>query len=349
MQQESVLKQALAGNNTPKAILVETLDIVGLGNRIPSIVVGFVMALFTNRVFLLKSSIIKHVDIPVSCKWEEFVALYHGTSRCDIKTHTAAYDWSQLLNASLAWCAGAPNVNLITYDSIDYDMPFLEINPTLERHFKRLVPDGEVFHHVITHLFGKPASIVQQSMAPYAAKASECLVGMQLRNRKYAAVRSEQFASIAKAIVQNTPGGIFVASDSRDIFDLVKSNLPPDRDVWWNNQTIETIGTSVTVAGNPGTELSAFVDMMLLAQCKSIVVTPSSSLGAVAAGIGGVRAFFATFGNHETPFLNPWFWGSTTSEPCCFKLGKSFNMGTTMLDQFKSKLSSFVYHSQCHH
>lgn len=348
VQQEYALQQASAGQNPPKALLVETLDIVGLGNRIPSIVVGFIMALFTKRVFLLDSSVKEHITLPLGCNWQDHASFYTAMSRCNMKTHIG-YDWSQLLNANLSWCAGAPNVSLISYDSIDYDMPFLQVNSGLEQYFAKFLPDGQVFHRVAQYLFSAPAPSVQQSLAPYISNASDCILGMQLRNKKYAAVRAEQFADIARAVVQHMPGSIFVASDSLDIYSFVKQNLPADRSVWWNDDTIQTLGTTSTRAGNPGTELSAIVDMLLLAKCKNIIVTPSSSLGAVAAGLAGIRPVFATFGDHATPFLNPWYWVSVTSEPCCFKLSKSYQMVSSMQETFRSKHPLFVYHNQCHH
>jgi hypothetical protein len=333
--------------HAPRAIKVETHDSVGLGNRIPSIVTGFVMALFTKQAFLLESSILQHVQLPLTAQWSKYDALYQQASRCSINNITTLLNAdSSLCSPELAWHAPV----LMVYNSIDYDMPFLQVNPAFQQLFSKYFPDGEVFHSIASYLLSSVTPTVQAALDSYTSTAEECLVGMHMRTKKHAAsvgLQPVQLARIAKALAQSHAGNIFIAADQVDVFAAM-SGLLPRRDVWWSNLTYTSVATSTTTGGNPGTEISAIVDLLLLSKCQHIVVTPASSFGAVAAGLAGVAPVYATYGTHKHPFLNTWFWRSVTSEPCCFKLSKNHNLDARLTDVVQQAHPLYYYHNQCH-
>jgi xyloglucan fucosyltransferase len=227
-------------------------------------------------------------------------------------------------------------------------MPLLQINPEFAPFFELFFPSGEIFHPTAQHLF-QPAPVVMHAIQTHVAQAGNCSVGLQMRHKKLydkEQLQEEQFAGIASMLLQQHPGTVHLASDS-DIFDRMAGLVGPQ--LRWSNLTKTSYGLGThTAAHNPGTELSAFVDIFLLARCKAIVVTPASSFGWVAAGIGGVKPVFATFGKHDSPFVNPWFWQSVTSEPCMFKASRSMGFGGAVAARLKAKYPLYLAQTQCH-
>lgn len=237
---------------------------------------------------------------------------------------------------------------LLKYKSIDYEMPLLQINRQMGGMFAKFFPDGEVFHAVAGYLF-KPAPVVTEAMQPYMDQAKDCAVGLHMRRKKFHSAGNlpqlEQFAKIARMLAVSKAGTVFLASDS-DVFNEMQQLLGSK--LWWSNLTSTSVESIHTAASNPGTEISAFVDLFILSMCKAVVVSPASSFGYVAAGLAGVRPVSATFGRHEAPFVNPWFWQSVASEPCMFKAGKAHGFGGDMGARLKADYPLYMYHTQCH-
>jgi xyloglucan fucosyltransferase len=339
------------------AIVVTASEASGVGNRLPAIVTSYVLALFTQRVLLVDAkAVLAHIKMPFPCDWEQYKARYAEAETGG----NACIDVARLVPAAhghLQYCGVPANFSssanssqermmLIKYSSIDYDMPLLQINSQFAPFFEKFFPSGEVFHHVAQHLF-RPAPVVVQAMSAHLEQAGDCSVGLQMRHKKPFGgekVQAEQFAGIARMLLQQHPGTVHLASDI-DVFDRMAALVGPQ--LRWSNLTKVGVNSS-TAARNPGTELSAFVDIFLLAMCKAIVVTPASSFGAVAAGIGGLKPVFATYGKHGVPFVNPWFWQSVTSEPCMFKAGKSVGFGGEVAARLKHENPLYMAQTQCH-
>jgi hypothetical protein len=309
---------------------------------------GFVLALFTGRLFMLQSTLQQYVELPFPGNWQLHQSSIEGASSCNIP-------WSRLADPSLALCEdlytdrtnGSRAADIWRFTSIDYDVPLLQINPTLAPLFTKFFPDGDVFHHLARHLL-RPRPALDAALAPYQSRAGRCLVGLHIRTRKYAGVRVKQFTAIARMLAQGQAGGVFVASDA-SLFPYVARGLP-GRHVWWSEVTAAAlVSAQRTKASNPGSELSALVDLFLLARCKHIVLTPASSLGAVAAGYGGVRPVYANFGKHSDPFLNPWFWSAPSTEPCFFKAASMHVATDELSSAFRDRHPLYLYHNQCHY
>lgn len=97
-----------------------------------------------------------------------------------------------------------------------------------------------------------------------------------------------------------TKAAVFVAADT-DVFANL-TTLLPGRHVWWSNLTQTTVVSSRSSSGNPGTDLSAFVDMYLLSRCKDMVLTAGSSFGSLAAGYSNVAPVYAVRGGLQARF-----------------------------------------------
>lgn len=258
------------------------------------------------------------VELGVDTDWRKYSTYYGTASKCTV-------DFNRLTTGGLQWCAGdgVANATVMTYTSNDYDAPLLQVNPLLAEQLRRLFQAGDIFHQVGKFLF-QPTARVVTALEPYMHLADDCLVGVQLRSNKplppgtagqYLVPR--QYAAVVRAIAQQHPGNMFVAADT-DIFQDM-AGLFPERLLWWTNETQSTISRPLAAGGNPGSNLSAFVDLLILTRCKHIVVTAGSSFGVLAAALSGVRPVHVVRGKHEQPFLSPWFWASVSSEPCLWK------------------------------
>jgi hypothetical protein len=276
---------------------------------------GLVMALVSGRMLLLQPSnnVLDYLDFNWDVDWRKYGDLYNSATRCTV-------DVSQLIRSDLAFCGDMNGTALVMqYSTLDYDVPLLEVNPALASTLTRLFPKSDIFHQVATRLFG-PSQLVLDALGSYNALAQRCLVGMHIRGHKpvpgvnvQAVDLAKQFADITKGIALTYPGTIFVAADV-PVFATVSSMLP-NRQVWWTNLTETGISQRQAAGQNPGSDLSAFVDMFLLAKCKHLLLTSGSSFGAMASGYSNVVPVYAIKGDHSNPFSNPSFWKGLTSEP----------------------------------
>jgi hypothetical protein len=282
---------------------------------------GMLVAVFTNRVFLMKHErrLTGYLDFHWDVDLSKYAALYNSACGCRV-------DLNRLTNPDLGFCAESTTVaDLLVFSSHDYDVPLLEVNPGLRSTFQKLFPDGNIYHAVATRLFSF-SQRVQRTAARYDPLADACLVGVQLRYRKGDAGRvpianvTMQFAAVATAVAGSDPGTVFIAADVPQHRRMAE--LLPGRRVWWSKESQATIGMSRAAGGNPGTDLSAFVDLYLLTRCKHLVCTPSSSFGAVAAAYDNITPVNAIIGPHGAAFYQPIFWKALNAEPQMYKAGR---------------------------
>lgn len=280
------------------------------------------MAALTGRVFLVapENNIHAYLDFNWDVDYAKYARMYANASRCNL-------DANRLTRPDLDFCGGSAGITVMQYArSDDYDLPLLEVNPALQATLQRMFPQGNIFHIVATRLFGF-SQTVQQAASQYSQLSDECLVGVHIRRRKrFAGVPdipltnlTEQFAGIVRSMAGHAPGSVFVAADT-DVFGLMSQQLPW-RTVWWTNETQASLRTTNS-AGNPGSDLSAFVDLLLLSRCQQLLVTAGSSFGLVAAGYSDTIPVNAVIGPHEAPFFNPYFWKGVSSEPQMYKAGR---------------------------
>ncbi len=117
----------------------------------------------------------------------------------------------------------------------------------------------------------------------------------------------------------------------------------------WTDNGIDT--NEATAAGNPGTEQSAVVDMMLLSQCDDLIVTYGSSFGFCAHGIGGIHGIYLYPGHHHDA-AHVWHSRIITSEPCAWTvpyiLFADYPDKDAIKMTFKALSPFWQHHSQCH-
>ena len=264
-------------------------------------------------VFLLQpnNEITDYLDFNYDMDWRKYATIYNDANRYTI-------DYNRLIRPDLAWCNGANGTaDVLQYISRDYEVPLLEVNPALTNLLSRLFPDSNIYHHLATHFF-QPSQLVLDSARPYNSLAQQCLVGVQIRTLKPVHGASMQppdfaklFVSITQGVALSHPGTVFVAADVPIFADIRR--MLPNRTVWWEENL--TVLDRVNGRFNPGSDLSAFVDLYLLAQCKHIIVTAGSSFGSLASAYSKVVPVYAVVGNHSRPYFNRTFWKGLTSEP----------------------------------
>jgi hypothetical protein len=237
------------------------------------------------------------------------------------------------------------------YTSSDYDLPLLQINPFTKGILKRLLPSGEFFHEVINFAL-RPVEAIYTALQPYRTYSDQCAVGVHIRTAKpypddpknYTDI--VQFARVARLVARAQPGTVFLASDV-DNFEQFAALLP-GRHVWWTQETHSTLSTHNAAGYNPGSDLSALIDLFLLARCKHLVMTAGSSFATMAAGLVNARPIHVVRGTHEKPFYNPWYWASMTSEPCMWKAGRFPSwMSNEIREALRSQFEGWLYHEQC--
>lgn len=351
--QKHLLQSVHADSTTLPPVLLVRLPNGGWGNRMPALVTGILMAAFTNRMLMLEANptFTQHFQLAVGDEWPQVSRLYSTASRCTV-------DRWRLVRADLDWCL--PNTStsrtVMVYESWDYDVPLLQVNPALRDHLQVLFPAGNVFYVVSKYLL-RPTPLVQQAVAAYQHSARSCLVGMHMRTKKPYPLEGratlptfpvQLFAGVAQAIAQHQPGSIFVAADD-DVFTTVADGLP-QRHVWWSTLTQTSVLNNSATGANPGTDLSAVVDMLLLAQCKHLVITSGSTFGFVAAGLADVKPTVIAPYKHDRPFDEPWFWGSVTSEPCMYGVGQGslHKMPEDVQRALNASHPLYMFHNQCH-
>jgi hypothetical protein len=283
-----------------------------------TVCVGWVLAALTGRLFMLDqdADALQFLDFHWDVVWSKYSRFYADAGKCDV-------DINKLIHPDLHLCSGNISSVIMVYSSLDYEVPLLQVNAAFTEKFRQLFPAGDVFHQVTRQLFS-PAQVLLQEIQPYIPLSSSCIVGMHLRTKKHfhnvaAVTIAQQFATSARAIAQELPGTVFVAADA-DVFTEM-SGLLPGRQVWWSNLTRNSINSSQSAAGNPGTDISAMVDLQLLSRCHNVLVTAGSSFGNMAAGIANVPPVYVIPGQHDNPSQSPWFWKALSSEPFFWKMG----------------------------
>ena len=343
-------------------IVYKGTTFAGMGNVLPPVVTGFLLALMTDRVFFIDfpmfGAIFAH---ELDFNWTKNSATLLGTRRnvTTIQTFSGFED-----KALGLWLHGDLEDVFSRQDVVYYgpDMdslsPVLIANQHYASFFKKYFPTREVFSRLSQFLFTLTPALQLVVDSFHRRHFGNFTVGLQIRKRKCGidAVpcehlpRIESFCSVAKALqysagISDEDVRFFVATDTEATLAQVKNILGAERVVHTNYNM-----TTFTEAGNPGTHEAAVVDLKLLSLCDDLVITSASSFGSVAAGWGNIKGVHMTFGNpHRLRFLeNPHFWRALTSEPCFWGFSKFKNSANE--DDVRTILASpfGLQHEQCH-
>lgn len=333
----------------------------GVGNVLPPVVTGFLLALMTDRIFF--------IDFPMFAAIFEHELDFNWTRHSEAllvnrPNVTTAHTFSGFEEKDLSlWLHGDLEMTFNYQDIVYYgpDMDSLSsvlvANLHYARFFEMHFPTREVFYPLSQFLFSLSPAVQKTVDNFQKERFGTFTIGLQIRKLKCGTDTMpcehlppiENFCSVAQAMqyaagVSDEDVRFFVATDTNSSIAQVESILGPNRVVHTDyNMSI------LTEAGDPGTHEAAVVDMKLLSLCDDLIITSASSFGSVAAGWGNIKGVHMTFGDPKRHnHLNPHFWRALTSEPCFWGFSKFKQKSNA--DDVRTFLTNpyGLQHEQCH-
>lgn len=353
----------LTGNQT-RLFIIKLSTSLGWGNRIPSIVTGALLALLTNRTLAVTLDSVpgQHGYFDV----DEFLHFcfprhhlhhnYHRNAEME-----AQVTWQQLLETnwqSIEEREGGPAI--LTYWNHNYQIPLLQSNPHLTAFFNSNFPSGEVFSS-FWHLIFQPSAAltasIQKALPVSHGPHHRSMIGIQIRLVKgsfggFVRFDMQRFFMLALALARSRGHHelenvvFFIAGDTPIVYQAAVAALGANRTLWTDNQ----IGEHHQGASNPGTEMSGLTDLLILSTCSDIIVSFSSSFGAIASAISGRKPLYVF---PETRQLRravnyPLYFRALTSEPCMFGAREFLDLGSDPQRKAVQGNPYFYQHLQCH-
>lgn len=331
-QWQQQMLDSLSTNQTVQSLPAAVVVVPGhhAPSWLPPLVTGYVLALATKRILLVESDgLLQYVQLPFPASWKAYSKAYSAVDSC-MRLTCSPEDRIERCGSQQGTLNSFWSNKLIIYTSQDYDVPLLRSNPRYKPFFDRYFPHGEVFHAVTNHLL-KPSPSLLEAMQPYMINATNCVVGLQVLHNKaqQAAHPHVSHLRLSVGVAYHMSGGgsglIYVATERREVMRELVGLLEEQRLRWYN--CTPTHPRDMTVV----------IDMFMLSKCKHIIV--SSSMGAVAAGIAGVKPVYV---GSVYPQL------SATSEPCMFRAAQLLQQGDHVAARFRMAFPLYVVQSQCH-
>ena len=239
----------------------------------------------------------------------------------------------------------------------DYLGALLQSNRHYNRFFRKYFPRGDVFHPLSHYLLHLSAPLERRAQDVVQRRFSAHTIGIQMRLLKsdFAFFTGwkpppsvEAYCSAAKAVSAASDSAedarYFVTADDPAAYAEVARILGPEKVIYGANRRE---AGNLTVAGNPGTEGSAVLDLRLLSMCSDVVISSGSSFGGVAAAWGGMIPVYMVYGEHAD-LKNPYFWRALSSEPCFFG-ARAFlaQANSDVVTDFK-RTGFWLQYTQCH-
>ncbi|TPX32706.1 hypothetical protein SmJEL517_g04261 [Synchytrium microbalum] len=296
---------------------------MGLGNHIPMIVNGFVLAVITGRFVL--------VDYPMANKTFQFspnldYSSYHHLLPKERVTVLKNYEWEKF-----SICA---TENLQSYyqqpvwelEGVDYWIPLLQANPHYTATLERLFPDGQIGHHVLTKIVRLQTGLESRLEVYKASKFGKFNVGIHFRQHKRSSTVGSirMYASVALQLGANS------GRKKEDIRFHLATDDPLIRQRFLPYFGDRLIHLSVdwkasNSANNPGGSMDdAVLDWGALASCNELVITYGSSFGNAAASYSGSKHYvIMPVRDNLANSREVAFWGGASSEMCFF-MSKGF-------------------------
>ncbi|TPX34650.1 hypothetical protein SmJEL517_g02681 [Synchytrium microbalum] len=309
--------------------IIADLDVGGgLGNRLPGLVNGVLLALLTNRTLLIRypDYIRRMWDFAVDFDLEnyqipgELFSVMEDMNRTLIAV-SITEDFATYFDQARPWMVQGWN----------YNAPFLQANPHYRDRIKQLFPDGRVSHHILRRairlnngLSARLAEYTKSKFRPYT-------IGIHIRSMKLSNIASMRtYATIALdlADASGRPSheiGFHIAADSESLRNELALLLGQERVTYLPIRL-----SMLSSIGNPGgSDEEAAMDFVALGSGDAVVATYGSSFGQWAGAWSGRN--YVTVNQQLTNYSNNKevaFWKSIKPEPCSF-LSKWFTQSPT--------------------
>jgi hypothetical protein len=305
-------------NESPKIILVKVQD-VGHGNRLQSIVCGFIYALVsTEHIFMLDYKYSGYHDFPFNVNFDDANIIRNQSTT--ILNHYGMNDWYVTLHSNFELNA------ILTIETFDYPCAALYANKNYKEKLQRMFPDGNMFHKVAKRLFKwKPRieNLVDKHLK--MLRSYDFILGVQIRTLKGQGNLNlptiDDYCSISNSVLAGRSNPVvFLAGDTNEArLKFINCSSVPVRFI---HQDL-----SLNEYNNPGNDLNGLIDLLILSRTNLNLVTFSSSFGAVASGkffysnlyvlaISGVPPVYLMACNDNSIVK---YWKATCSEPCMYK------------------------------
>lgn len=303
-------------------LIYRTMD-RGMGNQLESLVSAYVLALLTNRVFLVDSTTIHHVlKPPRGLSW-------HYSPLPDFVDHDRMYSRSKLLD--FRWQNKLEFPKILCRDVKEaYTQQYLYIFS--DQYFLPALLHNELYSETIKDWFGPdlfgtiaryliaPKPYIMSRAASHARQhlVGKASIGIQLRtatmsghdismmaNGMHPFAWKDWVGSFFKCSYFSVPPGLnssyFLATDNTLVHGPARQHLGSA--VNWIDQDIDR--------GKISGHVTALVDIVILSLCSDLVVTTMSTFGYVPAALSSIVPLVVTY--HSTCYRE------LTSQPCFHK------------------------------
>lgn len=316
-----------------KFLVNDAKNLQGLGNRLPILAACLVWAILTDRILLTDYTDFytywDPVDLPniEYSRYLQYLAEYNNdASTLRWSTDNFNIDlYKTLMTADLnkEW----ERYKIVRIYSDDYPFPAFFVNTNYRPLLEQLFPDYNAFHHISKYLF-RPSKHVLRLMDDLPTLSMNCSIGIHVRTMKYGLPDSHtapmsNYASLTKQILirnewnmNNTH--IYIAADSESTRQSLFQALTAKNLSKVSYQPGEFLSEK-TIGQNPGNEVSAVIDTLVLSKCLEVITTYTSSFGMVAAGLGNVK-FYIVNQERTKPEDRAFLYTShMISEPCFYR------------------------------
>ncbi|CAG8579656.1 12576_t:CDS:1 [Racocetra fulgida] len=358
----------LNSSELPKLVVVEPVMTNGFGNRIPSMVCGFMYSLLSDRLFFISGydNFTNYFEKDFEHDWKTVADMYENSTSRYIHDANSYNDFELVARGNLS----NDETDILYLRTWDYPCAPIMSNPHYKEWFNKTIPDYRVFTALSLKLIRLKQYINKQADAFADNNFTDYNIGIHLRERKTTwdmITPPEHFCNVVKMLLlemKNMNITVFVAADNNNGRNKLV-NLLREMDTY-NNNTVNIVHTDDDMdalnpvsgsTGNTGSEVVALIDMKVLSLCDDLVITYGSSFGFIAAG-WSQKAYHRRGPLVIMPITNSsddfqdvdkvWVYGAVSNEPCMFlsKWVIAYEDEETS-SVFKSN-PLWMHYSQCH-
>ncbi|BDA51570.1 probable fucosyltransferase 5 [Coccomyxa sp. Obi] len=359
-------------------IVVRTYDwMAGLGNTLPSVVSGLLLALLMERCLFVDFHFFnEYFTHELDFSWdrhaERLLAHGHNASLPEnipapfASGHPTTSNFSEV--ADVWMFRDIPvhyerHYGIEVLADLDWSAALLQSNPFHQAFLDKYFPRREIFRPLASFLL-RPAPQYDHKITAFKRKHfTHFTIGLQIRRRKcdfeelHCDTRPsiESYCDVARSIqlardVADSDVRFFIAADVPETYPQVTKILGRERVIFVEDGIVKFSpirDRGKNPIGNPGSLESALVDIALLSQCDDIITTFASSFGYVAAAWGGIAPVHMMFGTHESS-QNPYWYRALSSEPCYWQAKRLMrDISEAAVKRFRSN-PLWIQYSQCH-
>ncbi|KNC97034.1 uncharacterized protein SPPG_07432 [Spizellomyces punctatus DAOM BR117] len=345
-------------------VKVEFLQ-AGLGNNIPQILNGMLVALLTGRVLLVDYKKLPELfESKIELNWSKYESKLTSSAESTFiyilehGNHDRDRTWLTLATSDLNEVYGAHRIWGVR--GFDYSAPLLQANPHYRAILQEWFPDGRIFYHVMRRFISIHSDIMAKVHSFKYSHFGKYTIGIHVRRLKNEKTvpQIRTYADVALQVAMQSGVALddirfFVAADSPSARQELSSMLGKHRVIY---TPIDVVSTNEN--NNPGGSLAdGLWDMGLLMHCDHRIVTLGSSYGQIAAAWTGLP-YLTVMHLYErittaTEILKVRYWGSALGEPCMYAtlriLSKEVKGGKwAEAARYLKEMPGYLHHSQCH-